>query len=247
MKTLDQCIYRAARKEDIPALAPLIASCLKGPNGKSNLGVMFDLSEEEVVHMIEAILVQDIPNHEFHFGNYMVCEREGTVISICSGWNENVDSLSSENIKSSLIASYLGFDKWKESLPMIRKFAELNIPRQSGHLYLENAGTKKEYRQLNVAYTLVYELIKKRLSEHPSLKTIHSHVFLSNEIMYNMFLRFQYKVLQQNLLPSGSELNHTFPVKGVALVSIGIREYIDLYEKNMGIMKGDEQVSKAKR
>lgn len=235
MNSKEKYLFRKAEKKDIPELAPLILSCLECPNGRTNFGVMFNLSQNEVLDMITAILGQEIPNHEYHFANYMVCEKDGEIISICSGWKESAESMGSENIKTSLIASYLGFDKWKECFEMVNKFAELNIPRQAGFLYLENASTKIEYRKSNIAYTLVYKLIKERKREYPELDTIHSHVFLSNESMYNMFLRFKYDVDQTNLLDPQSILNQKFPVKGLALVSIPIDNYIELYDYNMSL------------
>ena len=98
---------------------------------------------------------------------------------------------------------------------------------------MENASKKKEYRRSNIAYKLVYELIKKRKAEHPELEAIHSHVYLSNKTMYNMFLRFQYSVEQTNKISDNSILNELFPVEGLALVSIPISKYIQLFEHNM--------------
>jgi len=226
-------IFRDATEQDIDQMVPLIMECLKCQNGKTNYEVIFSLSYERVSEMIKNLLAQNIPNHEFHFGNYFICEKGGEIVSICCGWKETGDIIGSENIRSNLMASFLGLDTWKASYQMLKYFSEITIPRQSGFLYLENASTKKEYRRSNIAYKLVYELIKKRKSQHPELETIHSHVYLSNTTMYNMFLRFQYLVEKTNKVSENSILNELFPVEGLALVSIPIKKYIELYEFNM--------------
>ena len=225
--------FRAARIEDIDQMLPLIIECLKGPNGKTNYEVIFDLSENVVYEMIGNLMKQPISNHEFHYGNYMVCEQNGEILSICSGWKEKGNVVGSESIRSNLIASFLGLEKWQKAYPMIEEFAAINIPRQEGYLYLENASTKKGHRQKNIAYKLVCDLIKTRKSEFPELEKIHSHVYLSNKVMYGMFLRFQYEVEKVNRIPASSVLHEVFPVEGLALVSIPIQKYIDLYNYNM--------------
>ena len=230
----DDLIYRRASKEDIDQLVPMIIECLKGPNGKTNYEVIFGISVVELEQMLNNILEQNIPNHEFHFGNYMVCEKDGEIISICSGWKENAEKLGSEYIRSSLLASYLGPEIWQRSFPMIKKFASIKIPRENDNLYLEHASTKKDYKRLNIAYRLVYELIKQRKEEWPDLEVIHSHVYLSNKVMYNMFIRFEYSVVKTILLKD-KELNNLFPIEGIALVSIPIEKYLSFFEKSMSI------------
>lgn len=224
--------YRLASIYDIDQLAPMIMECLKGPNDKTNYEVIFGISSGELLEMLKFLLRQNIPDHEFYFGSYLVCEKNGELISICSGWKEGANLMDSEGIRSGLIASYLGTDIWQRSYPMLKRFAGISIPRQKGFLYLENANTKKEFRRLNIAYKTVYELIKMRKAQYPELTTIHSHVYLSNKTMYNMFLRFQYNV-DKTVLINDPELERQFPVEGLALVSITIKKYLELFETNM--------------
>lgn len=233
MTDFSEFTFRESRKEDVDQMVPLIMECIKSSNGKTNYEVIFDLSYARVSEMIKNLLLQPIPNHEFHYGNYLVCEKQGELISICCGWKETGDLIGSESIRSNLMASFLGLSQWKSSFEMLKHFSEITIARQPGFLYLENASTKKEYRRSNIAYKLVYELIVKRKNEYPELETIHSHVYLSNKAMYNMFLRFQYEVEQINKIKEDSILNKEFPVEGMALVSIPISKYISLYNKNM--------------
>ncbi|NND77511.1 MAG: hypothetical protein HKN39_04960 [Flavobacteriales bacterium] len=232
MSTNREFIFRPAQIVDIEQLTPMIIECLKGPKGKTNYEVIFGISHVQLSEMISNILAQEIPNHEFYYGNYMVCENQGEIISICCGWKEKAEMIGSENIRSSLLASYLGSEIWQRSYPMLKKFANINIPRQAGFLYLENANTKEGFKRQNIAYRLVYELIKKRKEEYPELETIHSHVYLSNKVMYNMFVRFQYQV-EKSVILEDEDMKKIFPIKGLALVSIPISKYLSLFEENM--------------
>ena len=229
---ISKAVYRPAKFSDIDQLVPMIIECLKGPAGKTNYEVIFGISLIELGRMLNNILRQDIPHHEFYYGNYMVCEIDKEIISICSGWKENAEMLGSEYIRSSLLASYLGPDIWQRSYPLIKKFASIRIPREEGNLYLENANTKQEYKRHNIAYRLVYELIKKRKEEYPDLEMIYSHVYLSNKVMYNMFIRFEYLVVKK-IFVEDKDLMKLFPIEGIALVSIPIEKYVSLFEENL--------------
>lgn len=227
--------FRKATLQDIEQMVPLIIQCLKGPTGETNYEVIFGISRKVLSEMISSLLVQPITGHEFHYANYMVCEQKNEIISICCGWSEGSNETSSESIRSNLIASFLGKEIWQNSFQRIQEFEVINIPRQSGFLYLENASTLQRMRRKNVAYRLVYELIKQRQAEFPELEIIHSHVYLSNQGMYDMFMRFQYTVEIEKRVPISSRLNRNFPVKGIALVSIPINKYLELFEKFMNI------------
>jgi len=239
LKSENTYTIRPALINDVEQIAPLILDCLKGPNGKSNYEVIFKLSHSEVLEMIKNLLKQPITDHEFHYANYLLAEKKGEIISICSGWKEKGQINGSESKRSNLIASYLGLEKWRQSYPMLEEFSQINIPRKAGFLYLENASTNQAHRRSNIAYRLVYNLIKMRKRQFPDLETIHSHVFLSNKIMYNMLVRFHYKVEETKEIPLDSHLMALFPIRGLALVSIPIETYTNNFENHFPEFKID--------
>lgn len=206
---------RAANICDIDFVVKIIIEATKGGTEIFLYDRVFGISEIEFSEIAKEILKAEIPGSEFYINDYVLFTYNKIPIYGFCLWEEGNTGKSSSMIKGILLSKAIGFERWKEGIPVLEKFSELEMKRNFGEVifdsvykdmdaynnFIESFQNIKQKEKLTVpgrpkyrpAFSMLRFKCKMLLAQNPNLSVIKINTSAQNKRMQNSLISLGFK------------------------------------------------------
>jgi acyl carrier protein len=172
---------REATIDDVEFLADAISSAEKSGTDRLGLAALCGLTEEQLRHLLVAMLLEEIDGCEFSVSSFLIAELAGEPAAAVAGWIEGLpDEVPSMILKANLLA----FTFPAESIVTLRAHStalkDLQIERELGALQIEYVYVVEAHRGAGLAKKLIERQIERSLSLLPALRKGQVQLFSNN-------------------------------------------------------------------
>lgn len=177
---MSEVAIRKASAKDIGFLVDTIVAAEKSGTDNFGLAKLFELSEEDMRHLLSEMLEEEIDGCELSVSSFIVADHDGEAMAAFAGWIEgqNEDGLPSSILKSNLIGFVIPKDNLVKSQSKSDIVRPLQIEREVGTYQLEYSYTKPNHRGKDLMGRIIDEHIK--LATESNVLKIQVHVFANN-------------------------------------------------------------------
>lgn len=172
-------MLRRATTGDIDFLADCIIESEKSGTEVFLWEPILQISKESARELVINILNEEIEGQEWNPSHFWILDIGGPAGGL-SAWVEGIAGQSSGFLKSQAI-SWMHPMEWQEAQERLSRIQNIQIPRITGALELENIYISVEHRGKGLVQTLIKSVIEEEISSNSDIKIIEIQLMAENE------------------------------------------------------------------